>query len=89
MRYAHRSRLLFLGLLLTNCAHQPEMGWIRIDGKAVVPIQFEADQTSCRGEREKAALTEREHKIYFGEHPLTTVFNGCMAGKGYVLRQAP
>jgi hypothetical protein len=27
------------------------------DGKAVVPIQFEADETNCRGESDKAELS--------------------------------
>jgi hypothetical protein len=46
-----------LGLALIGCAHQPEMGWVRTDGKAVAPIQFEADETNCRGESDKADLS--------------------------------
>ena len=81
---------LSMSLLVGGCAHQqPEMGWVRTDGKTVVPIQLETDQKACDGEREKAYLSEREHKINFGESPLTTVYNFCMAGKGYAQRLVP
>jgi hypothetical protein len=70
---------------LLGCAHQPEMGWIRTDGKAVVPIQFEADEATCRGELQKV------HAVYTGLAVASDeqIFTGCMAEKGYLQRPLP
>jgi hypothetical protein len=87
-----------LGLALAACVHQPEMGWVRTDGKPVVPIQFEADETNCRGESDKADLSSTMRRnITLCENGLCSpreeavkrVFAGCMAGKGYVQRPLP
>jgi hypothetical protein len=92
-----RIALFTLSVGLVGCVTQPEMGWIRTDGKPVVPIQFEADETNCRGESQKANLTSTmEAGIKIGEQGLysprqraiSEVFTGCMAGKGYVQRPA-
>ena len=74
-----------LSLALAACVHQPEMGWVRTDGKAVVPIQFEADEAQGRGEVQKARAA------FTGQIGFSTdqVFIGCMAGKGYVQRPLP
>lgn len=88
-------RAALAALLLAGCAQQPEPGWVRTDGKTVVPIQFEADQTNCHGESDKANLSST---MKYGlalcesgicaprEDAVRRVFVGCMAGKGYVQR---
>jgi hypothetical protein len=91
-----RIALFTLSVGLVGCVTQPEMGWIRTDGKAVVPIQLEADQKQCDGESDKADLSSTMKpgiSICPGVGPcsprqeaLKSVFNGCMAGKGYVQR---
>lgn len=89
--------VLLASLLASSCVRQPEPAWIRTDGKVVVPIQFEADQTNCLGESDKANLSST---MKYGlalcesgicaprEDAVRRVFTGCMAGKGYVQRQA-
>jgi hypothetical protein len=76
---------LILCLILAGCVTRPEMGWIRADGKAVVPIQFEADNTVCNGEVEKARAA------YTGRISASPdqIFSGCMAEKGYLQRPLP
>ena len=90
-------RALVVAIALTGCATAPPL-WLRVDGKPVQGIQFEADQTSCRGEADKANLSST---MKYGlslcesgicaprEDSLRRVFAGCMAQKGYVARQAP
>ena len=49
--------------LLTSCAATPKL-WTRADGGPVMATQYETDATVCPGEMQKAALTQREAKIY-------------------------
>jgi hypothetical protein len=76
-----------LALLLAGCAAAPKL-WARADGGPIMATQYETDATVCRGEMQKAALTQREAKIYLpGEqNPVAAVYAGCMAGRGYLLR---
>lgn len=78
-------------LIVGACATTPEPTWLRIDGKPVSDLQFEADRTACRGETAKAGTAQREAKIYLPgeENPMDTVYSGCMAQHGYVQRAAP
>jgi hypothetical protein len=79
--------LLGLSVALSGCVTQPEMGWVRIDGKAVVPIQFEADETQCKGELQRTRLAGTGQLGLFSRlQAQDDVFVGCMAGKGYVQR---
>jgi hypothetical protein len=69
---------------LAGCATAPKT-WARVDGRPADPAQLQVDQTVCRGEMEKARLSEKEEKIYIAEeNPLDTVFAGCMAQRGYL-----
>jgi hypothetical protein len=95
MAAAARIALLTLSVGLVGCVTQPEMGWIRTDGKPVAALQFEADETNCRGESQKARLSSTLREgVTIGEQGLYSprqqaigdVFTGCMAGKGYVQR---
>ncbi len=88
IRLAMRAYLLGIILLLTACTTATPTVWARPDGRPVDPAQLQLDQTACRGEMEKARLSEKEEKIYFpGEqNPLTAVFVGCMAQHGYLAR---
>lgn len=76
---------LWIILSLGACASAPPTVWKKLDGKPVAE-QFELDKTVCRGEMQKTALIQREEKIYFPgeENPLLTIFEGCMAQRGYV-----
>jgi hypothetical protein len=76
---------LILCLLLAACVTQPEMGWIRADGKSVVLLQLEADNTACTGEVQKARAA------YTGRIGASSdqIFTGCMAEKGYLQRPLP
>lgn len=88
-------RALLVLLALSGCVREPEPSWVRTDGKIAAPIQFEADQTNCRGESDKANLSSTM-KYGFAlcengicaprEDAVKRVFVGCMAGKGYVQR---
>jgi hypothetical protein len=70
---------------LLGCAHQPEIGWVRTDGKAVVPIQLEADNTQCKGEVEKVRAAYTGQTFASSDQ----IFTGCMAEKGYLQRPLP
>jgi hypothetical protein len=78
-------RVAAVALLLMSCIKQPEVGWLRTDGKPVIPIQFEADETQCKGEVQKA-LAGFTGRVGFSSDD---VFVGCMAGKGYLQRALP
>lgn len=80
-----RAYLLGITLALAACSTVPQ-AWTRPDGK-IDPAQFELDKTVCRGEMQKAAVSQREPKIYLPgeENPLTTIFVGCMAQHGYMV----
>jgi hypothetical protein len=75
--------LLMLSIALGNCAQQPPMSWVRTDSKPVVPIQFDADQTACRDEVQKA---RRQLGLLSRLQAHDDVYAGCMAEKGYVQR---
>jgi hypothetical protein len=82
-----RIALFTLSVGLVGCATQPAMSWFRADGKAVVPIQFEADETNCRDEVQKARLAgPNQLGILSRLQAHNDVFVGCMADKGYVQR---
>lgn len=36
--------------------------WLRVDGKPVSDLQFEADQTACKGEMQKSNLSNTMEK---------------------------
>jgi hypothetical protein len=91
MGTAARIVLLVLSSALVNClvgcATQPAMSWFRADGKAVVPIQFEADETNCRDEVQKARLAGINQLALLSRlQAHDGVFAGCMADRGYVQR---
>jgi hypothetical protein len=83
-----RPSLLLVPLLLASCATAP-MVWTRVDGAAVIPAQLELDQTSCRGEMQRANLSSTKKPLIDEildprEQPLNQVYDSCMASKGYV-----
>lgn len=81
-------RWLLPALLLAGCATAPPL-WLRIDGKQVSDLQFEADQTACRGETQKANLaTARQIGLLSRMQATDEVYNGCMAGRGYLQRNS-
>jgi hypothetical protein len=80
-------------LLLTGCAAQKEINWVRGDGKPFDRAQFNLDQLACKGETQKAALTTtQEARIACGSEgcystrakAVNDVFVGCMAQHGYL-----
>jgi hypothetical protein len=67
---------------LVGCATQPAMSWFRADGKPVVPIQFEADETNCRDEVQKARLAgSNQLGLLSRLQAHDDVFASCMADK--------
>jgi hypothetical protein len=90
--------MLLACLLLGACATAPEPTWLRVDGKPVSDLQFEADQAACRGEMQKAKLSSNmESGVVLGpnglysprQNAISDVYSGCMAQRGYVQRAAP
>lgn len=80
---------LAIGFVLAGCATAPPM-WLRTDGATVPPLQFEADQTACRGEVQKSRMASTGQLGLISRIQATDdVYAGCMAQKGYVQRQAP
>lgn len=88
-----RRVLLVAALCVGGCASSGISGWSRIDGRAEDPQQLAADQTVCRGEMDKAGLSSnREPRFTIGQSgivserraAMTSVFEGCMAQRGYV-----
>jgi hypothetical protein len=85
-------------LLLTACAQQPKMAWIRADGQRaagdpVLSHQFQMARTVCLGEREKANLSgvtvtrgglAGALAAQDRADSADQVGAGCMAEKGYV-----
>lgn len=73
--------------LLSACAAQKPLGWLRIDGRTVNPQQFEVDRTICRGETQKAGLAapraEGLGQVWQQQDAMSEVFIGCMAQRGY------
>lgn len=86
-------------LLLSACAQQPKMLWVRGDGQRtagdpVMVHQFEMDRTMCQGEMQKANLSgvtltrgglAGAVAAADRDEAAGQVGNGCMASKGYVL----
>jgi hypothetical protein len=74
-----------LCLAIGACASTPKP-WTRIDGKQNAQDQLAVDETICRGEMQKAAVTQREAKVYlpWEENPFATIYAGCMAQHGYM-----
>jgi hypothetical protein len=82
-----RIALFTLSVGLVGCTTHPAMSWFRADGKPVVPIQLEADETGCRGEVQKARLAgSNQLGLLSRLQAHDEVFTGCMADKGYVQR---
>jgi len=68
---------IWIGLAAAACAApQQKLGWVRVDGQPVVPIQFEAAVKSCNGQAEEQ------------NQSLSEGYYGCMAEKGYLQRAA-
>jgi hypothetical protein len=85
-------------LIVGACATAPEPAWLRVDGKPISDLQFEADQAAWRGEMQKAKLSSTmEGGIVLGpngpysprQNAISDVYSGCMAQRGYVQRAAP
>lgn len=91
---------VFLGLGLAACqSTQQNYTWVRADGRAVSPQQFELDKTICLGETQKSAVGMAP--VYYHGiggaidaailenqrgAALQDVGRGCMAQRGYLQR---
>lgn len=58
---------------------------LRVDAQPELLTQFQLDKTYCEGEMAKANLATGAGAI-MQTTSLQAVFNGCMAGKGYIIR---
>lgn len=79
---------------LAGCATTPP-AWLRVDGKPVSDLQFEADEAACKGEMQKAKLSSTMREgVTIGpdglysprQNAISDVYSGCMAQRGYVQR---
>jgi hypothetical protein len=65
------------------------MTWVRVDGKPPT-VEFEVDNVICRGEMQKAGLTapapQGAASAYRQGQAVGEVYNGCMAGRGWMLQ---
>jgi len=91
---------VLLGLGLAACqTTQPNLIWVRADGRPVSPQQFELDKTICLGETQKSAVGMAP--VYYHGiggaidaailenqrgSALQDVGRGCMAQHGYLQR---
>lgn len=82
-------RALGIALLLAGCATAPPT-WLRVDGKAVSDLQFEADRANCRGEMQKSRMASTgQLGLFSGIQAVDDVYAGCMGQRGYVMRLPP
>jgi hypothetical protein len=75
--------------VLSACATSPPVNWVKADGKAPTELQFELDQTACRGEMQKANLSSPAEPSFGYGRAMADVLAGCMAQRGYVRRVGP
>ena len=71
--FAKRCGAIGLCVVMSACAAETELTWVRTDGKPFVGTQFEADRTICNVEVDKSTQP--------GE-----AFRSCMTQKGYRLQ---
>ncbi len=91
------SSILAGALILSGCAAQPQMTWVRTDGARgsqdpALTQQFEIDKIICQGEAQKSQLSG-VNVMYGGniglmamqrQMSVNSVGSGCMAQKGYI-----
>lgn len=71
-------------VMLAGCATAPT-SWTRPDGQTPATAQLQLDETACRGEVDKANMDAGENRVILGEsRAMRSVFDGCMASKGYL-----
>jgi hypothetical protein len=63
------------------------MTWVRVDGKPPT-VEFEVDNTICRGEMQKANLAANAEAGFARGRAVGEVYNGCMAGRGWIMQPA-
>lgn len=90
-----QQRALMLALLsgvLSACAAQKQMSWVRPDGKPPTAELLEIDRTICRGETQKSNLAGFPSDSIGGairrSNAVGDVFTGCMAQRGWMMQAA-
>ncbi|MFN7125296.1 MAG: hypothetical protein ACK4M8_05395 [Allorhizobium sp.] len=85
-----RVSVVLLGLVLAGCTHQPQgvfhriSDGVRVDANPQVLAAFQKDRVICDGEASKAALTSREKDVYLHTMSINTIFDACLAERGYL-----
>ncbi|TRL39824.1 hypothetical protein [Rhizobium straminoryzae] len=83
-------RLLFLTFGLVGCVHQPQGSFhrisdgLRVDANPQIAAAFQKDRVICDGEASKAALQSTEKNLYAHTFNLNTIFDACLAERGYL-----
>jgi hypothetical protein len=90
-----RVAVIACALALAACTTAAnDMVWGRLDGRLIsqdpaLKQQFDVDFTVCRGEVAKADAAANDVPLSRRQHIADDVEAGCMAAKGYSLRQRP
>lgn len=88
-----RKSTLFMALVLSGCAAQPTgFFYYANTGKIVSQDskdfeKFSIDRAVCDGQAAQSALVSKEKFHDIHSRNVTLVFHGCMAEKGYIVKQ--